>query len=95
MKDVEKKSNSDAGIRAFIETMKINRMYELPDNSNFKWAMIEHNEFGYCWTMGYKGMCTTVFPTEVGNEIKYWRSEEEAKSDLFTKICSVNSSNFS
>jgi len=65
-------------------------MYELPDNNNFKWAMIERNEFGYCWTMAYKGICTTVFPTASGNDIKYWTSEEEAKSDLCSRICEVD-----
>lgn len=37
-----------AGINVFISSMKVNKMYELPNNPHFKWAMIEYNEFGYC-----------------------------------------------
>lgn len=54
-------------------------MHELPANRDFKWAMIEHNEYGYCWTLGCKGICTTLYSTDKSNDIKYWAKEEELK----------------
>lgn len=78
-----------ADIETFIEKMKVNKMYELPDNPDIKWAMIEHNEFGYCWTVGHKGICTTIYSTGATNDIKYWTTEAEAKSDLIEKILQV------
>ncbi len=77
----------DANIEEFIKAMDINRMYELKTNSNFKWAMIEHNEYGYCWTVGYKGICTTIYSTDTRNNIKYWKTEADAKIDLIKRIC--------
>ena len=59
--------------------MKVNQMHELPANRDFKWAMIEHNEYGYCWTLGCKGICTTLYSTDKSNDIKYWAKEEELK----------------
>ena len=91
MKDQTRKeaAASTVRIKSFIEEMKVNRMYELPDNRDFKWAMVEHNDFGYCWTMGCKGMCTTIFSTDDTNNIKYWSTETEAKSDLIHTISKV------
>ena len=78
---------TDSHFEIFVEHMKVNKMYELPANPHFKWAMIEHNEYGYCWTIGYKGMCTTLYSTDNENNIKYWSKELEAKADLIKKIC--------
>lgn len=75
-----------AGFEIFIKAMKVNKMYELPDNPYYKWAMIEHNEYGYCWTIGYKGICTTVYSTDTKNNIKYWTKEDEVKSDLIKRL---------
>ena len=86
MKESQQEVVSNSTIKKFIETMKINKMYELPGNTNFKWAMIEHNEFGFCWTMSYKGICTTLTSADAGNDIKYWTSETEAKADLMRTI---------
>ena len=86
MKDTPKELTSNSDIKKFIEIMKINKMYELPGDTNFKWAMIEHNEFGFCWTMSHKGICTTLTSTNTGRDIRYWKSEEEAKSDLIKSI---------
>lgn len=73
-------------LELFIKEMKINKMYQLPDNANFKWAMIEHNKYGYCWTMGCKGLCTTIYSANTTNDIKYWTEEADAKNDLIKKI---------
>lgn len=78
-----------AGIAGFISSMKVNKMYELPNTDHFKWAMIEYNEYGYCWTIGYKGLCTTINSTNTSNTIKYWITEEDAKNDLI-KMISAN-----
>jgi len=77
-----------AGAEAFIRNMEVNKMYELQGSPNFKWAMIEHHEHGYCWTLGYKGMCTITYSTDTKNNIKYWTKEDEAKTDLIKKVCS-------
>ncbi len=82
----EKEPVASAHIATFIEEMKVNRMYELPVNADFKWAMIEHNEFGYCWTIGYKGICTNTYSTDPINNIKYWTTEAEAKGNLIEKF---------
>jgi len=87
MEEIAKETFLNDDIRTFVQSMKINRMYELPDNNSFKWAMIEHNDYGYCWTMGYRGLCTTIFSTDNRNDIKYWISEAEVKNNLITKIC--------
>ncbi len=75
-------STAPAHLKSFIEEMTPNRMYELPDNRVAKWAMIERNEFGYCWTVGLKGACTTHYSTNSTNDIRYWPTEDEAKADL-------------
>lgn len=89
MKDkIEKKEASltPADIETFIKEMRVNRMCEMSNNPNFKWAMIEQNDFGYCWTMGYKGICTTIFSSDTKNDIKYWKTEAEAKNDLIDRF---------
>lgn len=83
MKDkTAKEPATSAVIKTFIKEIKVNRMCELPDNQHFKWVMIEHNEFGYCWTAGYRAICTTIYSTAKTGDIKYWPSEAEAKTDL-------------
>lgn len=86
--EIKNQITHNTAIEKFVEAMDINRMYELPIDSNFKWAIIEHNEHGYCWTIGYKGICTTIYSLDGGNDIKYWVTEAEAKSDLIKKISS-------
>lgn len=75
-----------ADIKIFIEEMKVNKMYELPNNPDVKWAMIEHNEFGFCRTVGYKGICTTIYSTDTANDIKYWTTAAEAKDNLIKRL---------
>lgn len=79
-------SLNPADIETFIKEMRVNRMYEMSNNRDFKWAMIEQNDFGSCWTMGYKGICTTIYSTDTKNDIKYWKTEAEAKNDLIDKF---------
>jgi len=73
-------------IEAFVDEMTVNKMYGLPNSRYFKWAMIEHNKYGYCWTMGYKGLCTTIYSKNASENIKYWTTEEDAKIDLVRMI---------
>lgn len=78
-------SSTPVDFETFVRKMGVNRMCEVINNPDFKWAMIGQNEFGYCWTMGYKGICTTIYSTDIKNEIKYWKTEAEAKNDLIDK----------
>lgn len=81
--------------KKFVEGMKINTKYLLPDNFRYKWIKIEKNsgyyskEYYYSWSMEYNykvtGIVGYIFPLSVGNKITHFKTENGAKKNFLKK----------
>ena len=91
----EIKIENIADFKKFVEEMKVNTKYLLPDTFRYKWVQIESgNEYHskeryYTWAMEYNykvsGNVGYIFPVSPGNMVTHFKTEKGAKKNFLNK----------